>query len=35
MALEKQAALEILNESPSYNEERLPGFYKKNGVSGF
>jgi len=29
--LKKQAALEILNECPSYNEERLPEFYKRMG----
>ena len=29
--LKKQATLEILNECPSYNEERLPEFYKRMG----
>ena len=27
--LKKQATLEILNECPSYNEERLPEIYKR------
>jgi len=29
--LKKQATLEIINECPSYNEERLPEFYKRMG----
>ena len=29
--LKKQATLEILNECPSYNEERLSEFYKRMG----
>jgi hypothetical protein len=29
--LKKQATLEILNECPSYNKERLPEFYKRMG----
>ncbi|OEU78792.1 MAG: hypothetical protein BA865_02475 [Desulfobacterales bacterium S5133MH4] len=29
--LKKKAPLEILNECPSYNEERLPEFYKRMG----
>jgi len=31
--LKKQAALEIIDECPSYNEERLPEFYKRMGFS--
>ncbi len=29
--LKKQATLEILDECPSYNEQRLPEFYKRMG----
>ena len=29
--LRKQATLEILAECPSYDEKRLPGFYKRMG----
>ena len=29
--LKKKATLEILDECPSYNEERLPEFYKRMG----
>ena len=29
--LKKQATLEILDECPSYNEEKLPEFYKRMG----
>jgi hypothetical protein len=31
MALTKKATLEILAECPSYNEKRLPEFYKRMG----
>jgi len=31
MPLKKKATLEILDECPSYNEERLPEFYKRMG----
>ena len=29
--LKKQATIDILNECPSYNEHRLPEFYKRMG----
>jgi len=29
--LKKQATIETLNECPSYDEERLPEFYKRMG----
>jgi MoaA/NifB/PqqE/SkfB family radical SAM enzyme len=31
--LKKQATLEILNECPSYNRERMPEFYKRMGLN--
>ena len=31
--LKKQATLEILNECPSYNRERIPEFYKRMGLN--